>query len=352
MFEGKKVLWVVHISNHEPSALRAQDEGFICIGWTKIGDLSPYDTREKLKIAYKKSYPSDSDASIRACYGQVYRFAHEMAVGDPLIYPIKGSRDILIGEVAGPYRWAIDDPELRNNDYCNFRKATWHRRVPRIAFSQDALHSFSSFTSVSTSDDYLEEVVSVLKNSSSTTSLVKMPKEVAPLDVETNKVDEHVNLAERAVEETEDYLIRQWTRTKQQFEKVVAAVFRAMGYTAHVQQGVHDLGVDVIAHPDPLGVQPPLLKIQAKSGTGKIGSKEVKELRGLLNDREKGVLVSLGGFSNDARHVQQNDADLVLLDGERFVQLFLSFYDRLDPETRNQFPLRSVFVYVGKPLIS
>jgi hypothetical protein len=38
---------------------------------------------------------------------------------------------------------------------------------------------------------------------------------------------------------------------------------------------------------------------------------------------------------------------MVLLDGERFVQLFLEFYERLDPETRNQFPLRRVYVFVG-----
>ena len=57
--------------------------------------------------------------------------------------------------------------------------------------------------------------------------------------------------------------------------------------------------------------------------------------------------VPLGGFSTDARHVQQNDGDLVLIDGERFVRLFLDSYDRLDSETRNQFPLRRVYVFVG-----
>lgn len=114
-----------------------------------------------------------------------------------------------------------------------------------------------------------------------------------------------------------------------------------------MQSGTHDLGVDVIAHPDPLGVQPPLLKIQAKSGTSRIGPKEVKELRGLLNQGEKGVLVALGGFTIDARHVEQNDADLVLIDGKRFVELFLGLYDRLEPEIRNRFPLRRVYVFVG-----
>ena len=347
MFENKTTLWVVHIANHEPTALRAQSEGFICIGWTKIGDLTPYDTREKMKAAYRIAFPEATDAHIRSSYGQVFRFAHEMEVGDPVVYPVKGSRDILIGEITGPYRWASDDKKLVENDYCNVRKVKWLRTVPRIVFSQDALHSFGGFSSVATSDDYLEDVIAVLKGEESTPPATKLDPTTLTGSAETVVAEVKVNLAERAVEETEDYLLRQWSRTKQHFESVVAAVFRAMGYTALLQQGTHDLGVDVIAHPDPLGVQPPILKIQAKSGTGKIGAKEVKELRGLLNQGEKGVLVALGGFSIDARHVQQNDADLVLIDGERFVQLFLEFYDRLDSVTRNQFPLRRVYVFVG-----
>ena len=135
--------------------------------------------------------------------------------------------------------------------------------------------------------------------------------------------------------------------TAQAFEEVVASVFRAMGYAARTQAGTHDLGVDVIAHPDPLGVQPPLLKIQAKSGTSSVGAPAVKQLRGLLNPSEKGIMISLGGYSNDARHVQQNDANLVLIDGSRFVELFLEFYDRLAPEVRNQFPLTRVYVSAG-----
>jgi restriction system protein len=346
MFEKKSRLWVVHISNDETCARRAQDEGFICIGWTRIGNLAAYDARDKMKAAYRKSFPDARDGSIRSSYGQVYRFAHEMEIGDPVIYPIKGSRDILIGEVAGPYRWADDDRQLVESDYCNVRKVTWIKRVPRLSFSQDALHSFGGFSSVASSDDYLEDVIAVLKADKSAPAAEKFDTKTI-VTAEDIPGEENVNLAERAIEETEDYLLRQWSRTAQKFEEVVASVFRAMGYTSHTQSGTHDLGVDVIAHPDPLGVEPPLLKIQAKSGTSRIGSKEVKELRGLLNQGEKGVLVALGGFSNDARHVQQNDADLVLIDGPRFVELFLEFYDRIDPETRNRFPLKRVYVFAG-----
>jgi restriction system protein len=229
-------------------------------------------------------------------------------------------------------------------------------------FSQAALHSFGSFSSVSTSDEHLEEVIAVLAKEADA-GIPRVTGPVAPGKTRRDTTDsdadislvttgekmmeevaEGASLAERAVEETKDYLLRQWSRTGLLFEQVVAAVFRAMGYTATVQQGTHDLGVDVVAHPDPLGVQPPFLKIQCKSGTGTIGAPTVKQLRGLLNGPEKGVIVSLGGFSNDARHVQQNDADLVLIDGDRFVELFLEHYDRLGAEWRHKFPLTRVYV--------
>jgi restriction system protein len=249
----------------------------------------------------------------------------------------------MIGEIAGPYRWADDDKELYQNDYCNIRKVKWIKTVPRISFSRPALHSFGSFSSVSSSDEYLDEVKAVLRGdvtSASNTDASDQPDVIA----DEPPTADQVNQADQTVQETEDYLLNQWSRTAQDFEEIVAAVFRAMGYTATTQSGTHDLGVDVIAHPDPLGVQPPRLKIQAKSGTSTVGAPAVKQLRGIRNDGEKAVLIALGGFSNDALHVQQNDADVVLIDGARFVELFLEFYERLEPEMRHRFPLKRVYV--------
>jgi restriction system protein len=367
VLENATRLWVVHVSNHARIAARAQREGFVCIGWTRIGDLAPHDSRDKMKAAMHRAYPEWSNGSVNSSYGQVFRFAHEMKVGDPVVYPVKGSREIMIGQISGPYRWAGDDRELVDNDYSNVRPVKWVKTVPRIVFSEAALHSFGSFSSVSTSDEHLEEVLAVLSkevgvglptptgrvtsakagHGSEPTKGDSATSRLEPLVDAVTPPADAVNLAERAVEETKDYLLRQWSRTGTDFEEVVAAVFRAMGYTATTQQGTHDLGVDVIAHPDPLGVEPPLIKVQCKSGTGSVGGPALKQLRGLLNGPEKGVMVSLGGFSTDARHVQQNDADLVLLDGDRFVDLFLEHYDRLAPEWRHRFPLKRVYVAVG-----
>jgi restriction system protein len=70
-----------------------------------------------------------------------------------------------------------------------------------------------------------------------------------------------------------------------------------MGYTATVTRASGDHGVDVIAHPDPLGLQTPFIKVQAKSGTSSIGEPQVNQLKGSLNAGEHGIVVSLGTFT-------------------------------------------------------
>ncbi|MGP1346265.1 MAG: restriction endonuclease [Phycisphaerales bacterium] len=342
-FDNADRLWVVHISNNKRLAERAQREGFMCIGWTRIGDLRPYDTPEKLKAAYERAFPNKSAASVRSSYTQVYKFAHEMEVGEPVVYPIKGSSDVMIGRIAGPYEWS-DDPELREGDYNNVREVEWLERVPRVRFSQGALRSFASYSSVSTADDHLDEVRRVLAGRETPS----MPTSSGELPVTDDEAEESEDDAEMAAEEviqrTKDYLLRLWSRTKQDFEEVVATVFRALGYTATTTRGTRDLGVDIVAHADPLGVTGPILKIECKSGTSTIGAPEVKRLKGVLNPGEKGILVALGGFSIDAMSTEQNSTNLILIDADRFVDLFLSSYDRLSPEIRHRFPLQRVYV--------
>jgi restriction system protein len=139
-------------------------------------------------------------------------------------------------------------------------------------------------------------------------------------------------------------LLKEWHRTGAAFEHVVAAVIEAMGFTATVTQASADHGVDVIAHPDPLGLTPPFIKIQAKSGTKTIGEPEINQLLGSLQADEKGIFVSLGGFSTAAKSKARNCANLTLVDAEKFVSLFLDHYESLSPVYRAKYPLSRVYV--------
>lgn len=344
MLESASKLWVVHISNNARLAERARNEGFICVGWTKLGDVSSFDSFPKMRKHFAEMSPNKSKNSVGNSASQLYRFAHEMQIGDAVVYPIKGGRDVMIGEIAGDYQWS-DDQDLRDGDYNNIRKVNWLARVPRVRFSQPALRSFGSFSSVSSSDDYLDEVREVLADpEADRTSAADEVESGQETNGSEETEEDAVSAAEEATQATKDYLLRRWSRTAQTFEEVAAAVFRAMGYTAKVQQGTGDLGVDVVAHKDPLGVEPPIMKIQCKSGTNAVGAPALKQLRGTLNPGEKGILISLGGFSKDAFHTEQNDANLILIDSDRFVELFLDNYAKLSPEMRHRFPLQTVYV--------
>ncbi|HYE96459.1 MAG TPA: restriction endonuclease [Rubricoccaceae bacterium] len=340
-FNDNGTLWVVHIGNNDRIGLRALKEGFVCLGWTAMGDLAPHSTREAMRKAMEAAFPSAKPRTISASYGQVFRFAHEMQIGDALVYPVRATSEIAIGRISGPYRFALDDTDLASNDYHNVRPVEWLKVVSRTAFSQAALHSFGSFSSVSTSDDHMEEVLAVLTG----TSAEEPASSVSHDDPEAE--EEQINLYEVARQETEDYLLKAWQRTGTAFEEVVAAVFEALGYTATVTPKSGDHGVDVIAHPDPLGLERPFIKVQAKSGTSSIGEPEVNQLKGLLNPGEQGVVVSLGKFTPGALAVARASANLKLIGPRQFVALFLDHYESLDPSWRARFPLKRVFVPVA-----
>jgi restriction system protein len=73
-----------------------------------------------------------------------------------------------------------------------------------------------------------------------------------------------------------------------------------MGYSTQVSPPGADRGVDIVASEDALGVRPPLLRVQCKSGGGAIGSPDVQALNGTLGPTDQGVFFAVGGFTSQA----------------------------------------------------
>ena len=107
---------------------------------------------------------------------------------------------------------------------------------------------------------------------------------------------------------------------------------------------VFTIPVDVIAHPDPLGIETPFIKVQVKSGSSSIGEPDVNQLKGAVLDDEKGILISLGKFTSSAEAAARAKSNITLIDAKRFVSLFLEHYEQLEPDWQAKFPLRKTFV--------
>jgi hypothetical protein len=110
------------------------------------------------------------------------------------------------------------------------------------------------------------------------------------------------------------------------FETLAAELIRRMGYRdVVVTRYWGDGGVDVTAtFPcGPLAEQ--RFVCQVKRFRGACGQRYVRELRGVLEDDERGVLISTGTFGPAAwRLAERRSRPVVLVDGEQLAELLIS----------------------------
>jgi restriction system protein len=118
-----------------------------------------------------------------------------------------------------------------------------------------------------------------------------------------------------------------------------------MGYHTRVTQKSGDGGVDVIAHKDELGFEPPIIKVQCKQTLNTVGQPEVAQLYGHVEtSREHGLFITLGEYSTQARQFERSKHNLRLLSGEELVALIFDHYDQFEPRYQMLLPLKKAFV--------
>lgn len=151
-------------------------------------------------------------------------------------------------------------------------------------------------------------------------------------------------LEENAIDGIKEYLKG---RNPYEFQDLVAALLRAMGYhTPFISPKGKDGGIDVIAFQDPLGANAPRIKVQVKHRPdAAIPVDEIRSLLGLLNkDGDIGLFVTSGRFTSDAgRFARDSHIHVKLIDGDIFISLWKDFYSKLSDEEKNLLPLQPVY---------
>jgi len=117
-----------------------------------------------------------------------------------------------------------------------------------------------------------------------------------------------------------------------------------MGYTVRVTQKSADGGIDVIAHNEKLGFEPPIIKVQCKLITVTINETQVREFLGTLVECEYGLFVTLGAFAPKVRQAERNLSNLRLIDGEQLFDLIVKHYADLSPRYRTMIRLKQIYV--------
>ncbi len=131
------------------------------------------------------------------------------------------------------------------------------------------------------------------------------------------------------------------------FQELVAAMLRAMGYTTpFVAPLGPDGGTDILAYPDPIGAKTPHIRVQVKHRqTNKATREEIAALRGIIRgDREIGLFVSSGGFTSEAmREARTGGVHIELIDLDGFLKQWLTYYERVSEEDKGLLRLRRVY---------
>lgn len=327
-------IWGIHAGKTGDADGLFLRENVIALGWCDLGDLSkiPPD-RDSFKVAVSRAYPDKSVGAVANNAGQLFRFVHEIAMSDIVAYASKQDRMIHIGRVTSAYRY---DPTIVPK-YWNLRSVEWLRHVPRTKFTQGALYEIGSALSLFQIKNYADEYAAAIENRTTPVPVGKDPT-----------IDD---VAEDIEETTRDYVLKTLAQELKghPFAHFVANLLNSMGYRTRVSKEGPDAGVDILAHRDELGFEPPIVKVQVKSSEGKIGEPEVSQLYGKVGAAEFGLLVTLGSFTAQATAFGRSKSNLRLIDGEALVSLLLDHYEQLDSRYKGLLPLKRVFVPESRP---
>lgn len=324
------IFWGIHAGRTGDADALFLKNHVIAIGWHEMGDLAalPAD-REGFKARVAACYLDAKPGAIRNYAGQLYRFVHEIKPGDLIVYPSKAQRQIHLGKVMSGYQHIAGGAQR----YPNQRAVEWLRAFPRTQFSQGALYEIGSAMSLFQVKNYADEFRAALDG--------KAPKATA-----TVIEDETVAVVAAEIEETtRDFVLK---RLEQELkglplEDFVVHLLQCMGYQARLTRR-NEPSVDVIAHKDSLGIEPPIIKVQVKSSTDSASHKDVSALFGTLSPSEYGLFITLGTFSPASRTFEQSKANLRLIDGVELVDLILRHYEQFDSRHKSLLPLRRVYV--------
>mgnify|MGYP000040371121 FL=1 len=327
MLNEEKRIWGIH--TQDDNLFLKND--VIAIGWSDMGDLGNIDAnRDAFKEKYTQIYPDAKEGSIATGAGMLYRFCHEIQIGDYVVFPSKSNREVNIGVVESEYIYDSNQPE-----YVQTRKVKWLQHLPRMVFSQGALYEIGSAMSLFSVKNYADEFLSVLDK-----DFMK--------NYSSDSEDESVGAtADDIIEGTKDFILKELSRQLKGYdlEGFVADLLRAMGYRTTISPQGGDSGIDITAYKDEL---PPRILVQVKSQDGDIKETTIQSLKGAMREGDYGLFVTLSNYTKNAQKYLDSTPIIRGINGTELVELILKYYDDLSDKYRKMIPLKQVYIPIAK----
>jgi restriction system protein len=330
-----KTMWMVRAGEGGFRFDDFKEASRVSIGWFEIGDLSPFRTREDFNKVVTRNFPKSRKGQVVSAASTLFRFVCEIKVGDAVITYGPSERVYLVGRVTSDYKFS---PEV-SLEQPNGHDVEWRGQVTRDALSVGARNSLgSTLTLFQVPDEVAQEIAEKLDGK------VRPSKEAVsvPDDVEVEQVDDlYKDIQSKGFEFIKDKVNElDWG----EMQELVAGLLRAMGYKTRISPNGADRGKDIVASPDGLGFEDPRIVVEVKHRGAAMGSQEIRSFLGGRHANDKGLYVSTGGFTKDARYeAERAPIPVTLMDIDDLVKSLLEHYEKMDIDMQRLIPLRKVY---------
>jgi restriction system protein len=310
-------------------------KGYVGIGWNALNDLNDLKSQDNIRKQYLIKYPAVKPGKIGNAVSMIYKFYSVVKVGDKVVTYDPGKREYLVGEITGDYIFK----QGIIKDYHHIRSVRWEdQRVSRDDLSVSSRNSLGGLSTLfSLNEDVYEDLLSVLKGEK---LLVNKDERIEDDkdDLEEAKEDTEVKAKELIKDKIMDL-------SSEDLEKLTAAILRAMGYWTRITQKGPDRGVDIFASPDGLGLVEPRIKVEVKHRSKpSMGSQAIRSFIGGLREGDRGLYMSTGGFTKEAKYeAERSNIPVTLIDLDELLSLIITYYENFDVEGYALIPLVKVY---------
>jgi restriction system protein len=304
-------------------------KSYVSIGWNELSDLSNVTDRDAIKELVEQNsdnYNYTKKSQINIAASQISRFLLDFQKGDHVLSYDPTNREYIVGEIQSDYEY-----NEKLSEYHHVRRVKWLGKVSRDKLSTSTRNTLGAISTIFLiNETAANEIIGILEGKE------QAPEVVEEAEEESLKED----MVSRANELIKDKIMKlDWD----DFQKLVAGILRAMGYKTIVSEGGPDRGKDIEASPDGLMLTEPRILVEVKHRSGQMGAKEVRSFGSVLR-QQKGLYVSTGGFSKEAKYeAERCEKQITLIDADRIVQLIIQNYDNFDVDTKLLIPLSKIY---------
>ena len=326
-----KSMWMIRAGRKSIYINEFIDNSIVAIGWSQLGNVPIDISRKDLAARVKEVWPDKNKSQVATSVGQLYRFLIEITIGDRVVTYDSAQRVYHVGTITSDARY--DEGIIPR--YPRLRDVMWEGKIDRDNLSISTKNSLGAISTLfKIPGSAASEMESLLKG--------KAPSKDADDEIPGAGEGEQLeSIKEQSREFIKDKIS---TLGPYELQNLIAGLLRAMGYKTTVSEPGPDRGVDILASPDGFGFEQPRIVVECKHRNGAMGAQDIRSFLGGRHKDDKGLYVSTGGFTKDARYeAERANIPVTLMDIDQLVEAVVDHYENMDTETRVLLPLVKLY---------